>query len=44
MLNSVGGDSRSLVEFISKDLEEFSAGAKQFDDITMLAVEFHGEA
>jgi sigma-B regulation protein RsbU (phosphoserine phosphatase) len=43
-LNDAGRDARSLVEFMSKDLENFSAGAKQFDDITMLAIEFRGEA
>lgn len=43
MLNSVGNtDAKSTVESIYNDLEEYTKGVDQFDDITMLMLNYNG--
>ena len=33
---------KDILEAVKEDVDAFAAGAKQFDDLTMLCVTFHG--
>jgi sigma-B regulation protein RsbU (phosphoserine phosphatase) len=42
-LNRTGGQSpKEILESVRKDVDDFVAGAKQFDDLTMLCLEYKG--
>ena len=44
-LNSAGGQTpEELIRTIRQDMDTFTSGAEQFDDITMLCVKYNGPA
>ncbi len=42
-LNAAEGDSKQIVSQVGKAVEDFVDHAEQFDDITMLCLEYFGE-
>ena len=41
-LNAAGGDPKAILKRVRADIDAFTGDATQFDDLTMLCLEYHG--